>query len=400
MPLQDTDRDTTWVTVGNNRTWTLTAEATIDTDQNVGIVDEGTGNTINVLGGVSAALHGIFFDTAKLRIGEFGSVFGEIHGVVVDRANVVNLGSITSWGVGVAFEIGTVKNHGLIEADDAIVNTLGSYSIENSGLVSAAFTAVTVVGAGKIINTASGILTGGAFGIYQTGDASLVEISNAGRIIGGLFEDAAIECQGRVELTNTGTIIGDILLGAGADKVDTRGGVVRGVIDGGEGDDLYLISSGSIRIADGGASFNDTVRSTVTYPLDGGLDHLKLLGKNDIDGLGNGGANRLIGNEGDNELGGGGGEDFLSGMAGNDILFGGSGADVFEFRRGFDVDRVRDYLDGVDRLQIPRVTSQEQFNRLDIRQAGDDIVINLGKGERLIIENFNIASLSFEDFVV
>jgi Ca2+-binding RTX toxin-like protein len=418
MPRQSTDRDTTWETDANDRTWALTVDATISTDDDIGILDAGSGNRIKVLGGIQAENTGVQIDgaAANLFIGKYGAVVGwDLHGVLIDRGKVVNHGSITSGGDGVRISSGSVENHGRIEADRGIVSVLGSYDIENSGSVRGWDAAVDVFGAGRIVNTAGGTLAAspiaprapfapeGSYGIYQAGLANLVEIINEGRIIGGSDENgvgAAIVCQGRVELTNTGTIIGNIMLGDSADRVDTRGGVVRGNINGGEGDDLYLISSADIRIVDNGASFADTVRSTVSYTLTGGLDHLKLLGKDNISANGNGADNDLIGNEGDNTLAGWTGEDLLSGGAGNDILSGGLGADQFEFRRGFDVDRITDFANAIDRLQCDGVDTQKQFNRLDVRQAGANTIIDFGQGDRLILENFDIDNLDLNDFAV
>lgn len=414
MPRQNTDRDTTWETDANNRTWTLAADATIWTNDNIGILDAGSGNTIKVLGGIIAENTGVQIDgaSANLFIGKYGSINAwDMHGVLIDRGKVVNHGAITSGEDGVRISSGTVENHGRIEGEHGIVSVLGSYDIENSGFVRGWDNAVEVFGAGRVVNAAGGTLAAsgllplsatlatGGYGIHQAGLANLVEIINAGRIVGG-FEGVAIDCQGRVDLTNTGTIVGDILLGDSADRVDTRGGVVRGDINGGEGDDLYILSSADIRIVDNGASFADTVRSTASYALTGGLDHLKLLGKRDISGDGNGGANKMIGNQGDNTLAGWSGEDLLSGGAGSDILSGGLGADRFEFRRGFDVDRITDFADTIDKLQCDNVDTQKQFDRLDVRQAGANVIIDFGQGDRLIIENFDIDNLDLIDFAI
>lgn len=52
-------------------------------------------------------------------------------------------------------------------------------------------------------------------------------------------------------ITNTGKIIGDIFLGMGADTIDTRKGVVKGEIEGGYGEDTYIISNAKTKIIEG-----------------------------------------------------------------------------------------------------------------------------------------------------
>ena len=51
-------------------------------------------------------------------------------------------------------------------------------------------------------------------------------------------------------------------------------------------------------------------------------------------------------------LNGGVGPDVLDGGTGNDQLFGQSGADSFVFALGYEADRVRDFEDDVDTIQI------------------------------------------------
>ena len=60
----------------------------------------------------------------------------------------------------------------------------------------------------------------------------------------------------------------------------------------------------------------------------------------------------LNGGAGDDTLNGGVGPDVLDGGTGNDQLFGQSGADSFVFALGYEADRVRDFEDDVDTIQI------------------------------------------------
>jgi predicted extracellular nuclease len=115
--------------------------------------------------------------------------------------------------------------------------------------------------------------------------------------------------------TLTGTALRDTLNGFDGD--DT--------LSGGDGDDVLR-----------GGLGGDT--------LNGGDDDDRLLG--DV------GDDVLNGGEGVDRLEAGDGNDRLDGGAGRDVLFGGGGVDSFAFRNGGDLDRVRDFSSGVDRIEI------------------------------------------------
>lgn len=61
---------------------------------------------------------------------------------------------------------------------------------------------------------------------------------------------------------------------------------------------------------------------------------------------------RLSGDAGADVLYGGTGRDVIDGGTGRDVLFGGSGADVFVFQQGDGIDSLRDFQNGLDRIQI------------------------------------------------
>jgi serralysin len=60
----------------------------------------------------------------------------------------------------------------------------------------------------------------------------------------------------------------------------------------------------------------------------------------------------LIGNQADNRLYGNGGDDILNGLGGNDTLSGGQGADEFRFTVLGGTDRITDYVQGVDFVNL------------------------------------------------
>jgi Ca2+-binding RTX toxin-like protein len=67
---------------------------------------------------------------------------------------------------------------------------------------------------------------------------------------------------------------------------------------------------------------------------------------------GGNGNDRLRGNAGDDSLYGGNGSDTLRGDRGDDVLWGGRNADIFVFRRGDGNDRIADFENGIDRIDL------------------------------------------------
>jgi Ca2+-binding RTX toxin-like protein len=115
--------------------------------------------------------------------------------------------------------------------------------------------------------------------------------------------------------TLTGNEFANILTGNdGNDSID--GGVGADDMRGGAGDDNYVVDDEGDTITE--ASGTDTVHSFVDFALAPVLEHLTLLGANDVDGTGNAGNNLLIGNVGNNVLDGGTGADTMRGGAGDD----------------------------------------------------------------------------------
>lgn len=142
-----------------------------------------------------------------------------------------------------------------------------------------------------------------------------------------------------------------------------------------------------------GSAGNDTLR--------GGA------GNDDIDGeagddrlLGRGGHDELNGDDGNDTLLGGKGNDTLEGGAGNDTLKGGAGADVFEFEFGDGHDVIRDFTNGVDRIEL------DDFGLAQITaligtatQQGSDVVLTLSADTTIRINDMALAQLDVADFI-
>ncbi|WP_028970345.1 calcium-binding protein [Sphingomonas sp. URHD0057] len=101
------------------------------------------------------------------------------------------------------------------------------------------------------------------------------------------------------------------------------------VLEGGTGDDTYIVYAGTDQVIEKLGEGTDLVRSSFSYTLGDNVENLTLTGAAAINGTGNGLANVITGNSAANTLIGGGGGDTLIGGGGGDMLTGGVGADRF-----------------------------------------------------------------------
>jgi Ca2+-binding RTX toxin-like protein len=270
------------------------------------------------------------------------------------RADLINLGTIIS----------TSTNH------SGVSTTGSSFSIENFGTIIGRTSAIassgvptdavlraTIFNAGtltvaprpdqaeptiSLLHSGATILNSGtisnplAIAIFVSqNDREATTIVNSGTISGRSADGNVIEFVTAADslatpndrITNTGLIIGSIDMGAGDDVYDGIGGRITGTVYGGAGNDRYRISDSAFITFDIGGDF-DLVESTVSYALLGGIEFLRLLGSDDLNGTGNGQSNRISGNNGNNILTGLLGNDTLFGRAGDDRLYGNFGNDV------------------------------------------------------------------------
>lgn len=137
-----------------------------------------------------------------------------------------------------------------------------------------------------------------------------------------------------------------LLGGAGNDTLD--GGTGEDDMRGGAGNDIYIVDSAGDTTSEAGGGGTDTVRTTVTYTLAGGIENLELVTSQTTAGFGNTLANTLTGGAGINLLYGLSGNDTIIAGAGNDTLDGGTGADTMRGGTGNDiyvVDHAGDVVD-------------------------------------------------------
>jgi len=162
-------------------------------------------------------------------------------------------------------------------------------------------------------------------------------------------------------------------------------------------------------------SGNDRLRGTAGGDaLDGqdGNDRLIGLGGNDQLTGGNGN-DRLIGGSGRDRLDGGSGKDRLRGGDDRDVLIGGNGNDILDGGAGRDVittgggrdrvilrrnqgfDRLTDFQNGRDKIDLVRIS----FGQLTLEQRRDDVLVKLGRTNVLLIEDTSLRQINRGDFV-
>lgn len=106
---------------------------------------------------------------------------------------------------------------------------------------------------------------------------------------------------------------------------------------------------------------------------------------------------RLLGSAVADTLQGGGGADWLHDGAGSDVLTGGAGADVFVFARDGALDRISDFEDGVDRIDLSdwgRIYSRDALT-ITATSTGAEIFYG---AERLILTSITASSLAASAF--
>lgn len=122
--------------------------------------------------------------------------------------------------------------------------------------------------------------------------------------------------------------------------------------------------------------------------------------------VGNGPGAVLAGTANDDHLEGGAGNDRLLGGGGADRLVagdgvttmtGGAGADVFVFRRGHGRDRITDFQDGVDRIDLSDHPMLYSIDGIGIRSTATGAVLTIGS-DTIVIETMNGRPLRIQDF--
>ncbi len=274
------------------------------------------------------------------------------------------------------------------------------------GVASNLRTGDTVYGVGS---TAGGyydtaITAKAAFTLVDNGGVDTINFStetanqsvdlNGGAIssVGGLIGNMVI-------MTNT--IIENFVSGAGADSI--IGNAANNSIWGGAGQDSIHTGDGDDFVK--GEQDSDTIRGGA------GDDVLNGNGRGDML-FGEGGNDILRGGNSKDRLNGGDGDDILMGGIGRDKLIGGAGADTFVFKAGWAVDRVNDFEDNIDTIELHSslwgggltiaqvISTYGASNVANNGNAGTHVELNFGGGDVLKIHGISDANLLLDDISI
>ncbi len=227
----------------------------------------------------------------------------------------------------------------------------------------------------------------------QGGDDKLYGGVHNDKLFGHQGDDS-LWGQGGHDVLRGGTGADNLYGGAGNDKVYGGGGV--DAVYGGAGKDKLYGGYGDDTMF--GNAANDT--------LYGQSQNDKLYGGDGADRLyGNYGHDTLWGQNGNDRLFGGNGNDVLRGGGGNDILTGGNGQDTFMFYTGDRVEDVTDFStagtghDLVDLTHMAAITDWDDLNDNHMSQSGNNVEIDAGNGDVMILRNVTMADLTEEFFI-
>lgn len=355
--------------------------------------------------------HAVFLSGGYNTLTNHGTISGPFTPVfladsvnfVLNTGRILDLGdgSISTHGIhlgsGAASDGGQVVNEGLVQSDrnGVNLNSVGA-SLFNSGKIKAGDGGVLARQDDSSIFNA-GLIKAGGTGIEFFDTAGYVE--NSGRIIAefdaiysaatstivnsGLIRSktgSAIWSDGEMMLINSGKIVGDVIFTLGDDSYFAKGaGSVEGAVYGDQGDD-------SLKGAQVGDEF-----------------------------YGGGGTDRMDGRAGRDMLVGGTETDYLAGGRDNDTLYGdnldglGGSTDYFQFfERNVGTDRIKDFENGVDVIQLDGFRLDGTLADLLAGALGQngagDAVVRLGKlGDykgKIVFEGVTMAEIDASDFQV
>lgn len=251
------------------------------------------------------------------------------------------------------------------DGDGVLLGGSGSTVVNHGSiLASGSGIAVIVHGSRPTTLTNSGYILGETFGVQTRFGAGTLHFTNTGTVesAGAAFSGGT----GIDRVTNSGIFKGDVVLNGGNDLYLGQSGVVYGLIEGGDGDDRFVLGNAPDKVI-GGSGFDTLDFSSAADKLTIDLTHPEwnqgaavlgdryfgveaVIGGTRADTLrGNAADNALSGGIGSDLIAGGGGDDSLSGGSGHDLLSGGAGADVFAYAGRADFrDTITDFEAGID----------------------------------------------------
>ncbi|MEW5963364.1 MAG: right-handed parallel beta-helix repeat-containing protein [Pseudomonadota bacterium] len=233
--------------------------------------------------------------------------------------------------------------------------------VGSSGLTTVGNIVTAVAAPGATIDGTSGdeTLTGGA------GADTISGADGNDTIYGGDGGDILSGGDGNDRLLGEA---GNDTLNGGSGKDELRGGDGNDGFFGGGGDDRLFGENGDdTLLGDGG---NDM--------LNGGAGADVIRGGSGNDGIFGGGSDdRIYGEAGSDTIYGDGGNDRIDGGTGDDILRGGAGRDTFVFATGCGSDRIIDFEDGLDKIDLTHIAG--------INSLADLMIVSISATETTIV---------------
>jgi Ca2+-binding RTX toxin-like protein len=304
----------------------------------------------------------------------------------------------------------SVTNAGILHAGAEESTSIGIYvggddaKVVNSGYVTG-YAGITVIGDGAHVVNSGTVdsryamhVSAKAGETTQFVNTGLIHSSSGVGITGFESDDTVI---------NRGRIHGDVQLGEGDDVFRSKGGHLQGNVFGSGGGDTYYVDDASIDIFENYGKGFDREKGTVSFTLATNVEEGWLLGKKNLSLTGTDKVDLLYGNNGNNKMFGGMGADYITGGKGNDRLTGGNAAheagdlgDYFIFKNHSGKDRVMDFQDGMDKINLGSYDGIDSFADLKghIHQSDGNLVIDLAKGDRITINDMEKVNLSEFDF--
>ena len=168
-----------------------------------------------------------------------------------------------------------------------------------------------------------------------------------------------------------------------------RDGEVVGVIDLGSEVDVGRV----LNVGGSGLIWNELTVSGLKGAFSRANDDVHGSLGDDVLDLGKG-HDRINASRGDDVVRGGGGRDLIDGFDGNDRLYGGGGADRFVFEPGEGIDRVLDFENDVDLLDLSAygLADKAAFKALVTVKDGN-LVVDLGGGAEVTIEGMKLKQI-------
>lgn len=193
----------------------------------------------------------------------------------------------------------------------------------------------------------------------------------------------------------------DILFGgAGQDRLEGQsgddtlyGGDDNDILLGGAGADTIYGGAGTDRLSYHKAGADISVNLRTGYAAGGDAEGDVFSEIEDLQGgYGN---DSLTGNNSVNTIWGNRGDDTIRGYRANDTLYGNSGSDTFVFYNRDGNDVIKDFEDGLDKIQL----SGKSWDLLTVVQDGDDTIISHDGEGTIRLEGIDAALITADDFV-